>query len=110
MTIDNLIPYADNFKQFQYHPSAIFHFHIRIDFDFAMSMPGIEDRVYYTKSKADNIRDRLNQRGIYLEITYQIASREIKCISVVFDSFCRVPYSEKADMEKIVEMLLAAKK
>lgn len=109
MKIDKLIPYAEDYKNITHSPSDIWFFHIRTDFDFVMSIPGMEDRVYYKKTGADTVRDRLNAQGIYLEICYRIKDREITDVSVVFDSFCRAVFREKQECEHIVGMVLSAK-
>lgn len=110
MKIDHLIKYSDDYKDFKYHPSAIFYFSLLVDFDFALSLPDMESKTYYRKDTAKNIRERINSLGVFLRIYYKIATREITFISVIYGPFCQVSYDHAADIDKIIQLYLQGRK
>ena len=104
MRVDEIIRYSKDYKELLPSVSASF-FTVRIDFDFALSLPDMENRVYYRKDCYQRTKDNLNSHGIFLIFDYLIPTMEITDITVVFDKFCQVPYRDESDISQIVTLL-----
>lgn len=103
--IQGIIQYSKDYKKINCrHGEA--YFSIRTDFDFVMSLPDMEKRVFYTKDVDDRLKDRLNHIGIWLLFKYDIATQEIKAITVKFDVGIMTEYNRQQDIEKIVDMVI----
>lgn len=112
MKADRLIPYAEDYKNYINCPFESAFFRIRIDFSFALSIPGMEEKVYYRKDHMDatghmaSVGERLNAMGIYLEISYRTADLEITGIEVTFGHLCRAVFGRPEEWETIADMFL----
>ncbi|MBE5875671.1 MAG: hypothetical protein E7290_02135 [Lachnospiraceae bacterium] len=104
MKIDSITEYSKDYKEFDFGAGKFFC-SVRVDFDFALSLPDMENRVYYRRRGYDSVRDRMNAHGVYLVFDYMLGTKEIVCVWVKYDVFCQVPYKEQAEIEKIVELL-----
>ena len=105
MKVDKIKEYSPDYKLRNMH--GVFYCTVEIDFDFAMSLPDMENRVYYKKSDKCTARERLNAHGVKLIFKYDLFTEEIKSISVVFNYLCQIEYTDR--LEEIVSMLLAYK-
>lgn len=106
--IESIIPYSSDYKRELFGQGAAY-FTIPIDFDFAMSLPDMENRVYYKKCDADRTKERLNQLGICLLVQYWMQTKKIESITVKFNAGCMVEYKGQQDIDGIIEMVIREK-
>lgn len=104
MKIDSITEYSKDFKEFDFEAGKFFCT-VKIDFDFALCLPNMENRVYYSRHKYNSVRDRMNDHGVYLVFDYMLNTKEIVCIWVKYDVYCQVSYQEQSEIEKIIELL-----
>lgn len=104
MKIDSITEYSKDYKEFDFGAGKFFCT-VKIDFDFALSLPDMENRVYYRKRGLDSVRDRMNDHGVFLVFDYMLHTKDIVCVWVKYDAFCQVPYKEQSEIEKIIELL-----
>lgn len=104
MKIESITAYSDDYKNIMY-VAGKFYCTVRIDFDFGMELPRMEERVYYKKADAANVRKRLNELGVFLVFEYDLVTHDILSISVRFDAGCQVPYADPKEMEQIIGRL-----
>lgn len=102
MKVTEITAYSDDYID-SLSGDGIFYCSVRVDFDFVMSLPDMENRVYYRKK--NSVIDRLNNHGIFLMIWYQLMTKEIMEITVKFDNLCQVPYRSEKEMEEIVRLM-----
>lgn len=102
MKVTEITAYSDDYIN-SLSGDGIFYCSVRVDFDFAMSLPDMENRVYYRKK--NSVIDRLNSHGIYLLFWYRLMTKEIIEITVKFDNLCQVPYRTEKEMEEIIRLM-----
>lgn len=103
--IEKIIQYSDDYSKKIYRHGEMY-FSIRIDFDFAMSLPNMERRVYYKKNLSDGMKERLNSVGIWLLVKHNVNTQKISTITVNFSVGCMTEYTRQQDIEIIVDMLI----
>lgn len=103
--IASIIQYSEDYQK-RMCKNGETYFSIQIDYDFAMSIPDMEKRVYYKKETSDEMKKRLNRIGIWLLFKYNIETQEIRTVTVKFDVGCMTEYHRQQDIEKIVDMVI----
>lgn len=105
LKIESIAKYSEDYKgNLVYYGTC--YCTVAVDFDFAINCPDMENRVYYNKKATEVVKKRINELGVYILFLYDNTTKDIKNITVKYNTGCMVEYEKQEYIEKIVKMLI----